>query len=274
MRALKHVIQITDTHIGPGEDHAFSGSETFSPAQTLIDAINALDFTPDLVVHTGDVVDDPSPEAYRLAAAVLGELASPVYFVRGNHDGLGLLLEHFPMEERTPLLDAGDTLAYCVEAPDHTLYVLDGCVAGQEDGRGDLPSAQLEALRHSLASHELPFSVFIHHPPFGIDSPWIEEGMLLGNGEQLHEVLLEAGVGRGRGVFFGHIHSNARILRDGILYCGLASSCCQFTAGPSELEPRPQPDAPAFFNHITFLEGRAVIKIHTLPPGKGGRKSG
>ncbi|NIR92463.1 MAG: phosphodiesterase, partial [Gammaproteobacteria bacterium] len=55
-------------------------------AQRMVQLINKLPVTPDFVVHTGDVVSDPHPKSYALAAETFAGLQVPIYFVNGNHD--------------------------------------------------------------------------------------------------------------------------------------------------------------------------------------------
>lgn len=69
------IAHITDTHIS----HMLSARWT----RSLVERVNAE--RPDLVVHTGDLVDGPVSS---LAASVapLGDLVGPKYFVTGNHE--------------------------------------------------------------------------------------------------------------------------------------------------------------------------------------------
>ena len=71
------LVQIADSHIGTTFDaRGFLGH---------LETINALQ--PDLVVVTGDFVDDDTARADMLAACdALGTLDAPVFFVFGNHD--------------------------------------------------------------------------------------------------------------------------------------------------------------------------------------------
>ncbi len=84
-QALRFV-HISDTHIGTTPDFRLYGVQTFQLLKRLISAINQIPTRPDFIIHTGDVVANPDPEAYRLAAGLFNELKCPVYFVAGNHD--------------------------------------------------------------------------------------------------------------------------------------------------------------------------------------------
>jgi len=70
-------VHISDTHISPdmeyGKHHAPYSTQT--GARALVRAVNALPFNVDFILHTGDVVYDPVPEAYLTAKDILSELA-------------------------------------------------------------------------------------------------------------------------------------------------------------------------------------------------------
>ena len=87
--ALLTFVHISDTHIH--SDPRFTGPHvTFTSrngVNCLVDAINALPFPVDFVLHTGDVMTDPTEEReYMVARYMLGALKLPVYYLSGNHD--------------------------------------------------------------------------------------------------------------------------------------------------------------------------------------------
>ena len=87
-----YFVHISDTHIGPTA--VYQDRHNVAPypcAERLVEIINKLPTTPDFVIHTGDVVYDPDPAAFALAADLFSRLTVPIYYVNGNHDGKGLL---------------------------------------------------------------------------------------------------------------------------------------------------------------------------------------
>ena len=77
---------ISDTHIGPTADFSRHGYQPLPYARRVVEIINNLPTKPDFVIHTGDIVTDPDPVSYQLAAEVLSDFAAPTYYVNGNHD--------------------------------------------------------------------------------------------------------------------------------------------------------------------------------------------
>jgi 3',5'-cyclic AMP phosphodiesterase CpdA len=76
-------IHITDTHIAADPNFVLYGHKPLDNLRQLVAVINALPYSFDFVLHTGDVADDFSAEAYRRAKRVLDEFAR-AYLLRGG----------------------------------------------------------------------------------------------------------------------------------------------------------------------------------------------
>jgi Icc protein len=265
---MLQLIHFSDTHLGPTREFSLRNINPYKRTLQLLEAIGELDFEPDLLVHTGDVTDDPSPEAYQLAAEALASLKPPLYFTTGNHDDARLIKQHLPLSPYTPLVDDDDRLAYYWDAGHLRFYCLDAKVPQEDGPHGTIPQNQLDALRENIASHELPYAVFLHFPPFRLGSIWMDAKLILTNGQDLHDILKESSPDRYRirGVFFGHTHRSIQLYREGILYSGVASPAFQFSMTPEDGPPSIHPESPIMFNHITFLPNSTAIKEYTISP--------
>jgi Icc protein len=265
---MLHLIHFSDTHLGGTPDFAVQGVNPYKRTLQLIEAINDLDFQPDLIVHTGDVTNDPLAEAYQLATEAFAPLKAPLYFATGNHDDAQLIKQNLPASPYTPLVTDEDRLAYHWDTGHLRFYVLDAKVPEENGPHGEIPQNQLDALREDIASHDLPYAIFLHFPPFRMGSIWMDEKLILTNGPALHEILKDSSPDRYRirGVFFGHTHRNIQLYREGILYSGVASPAFQFSMTPEDGPPRIDPNAPIVFNHITFLPNSTAIKEYTITP--------
>lgn len=265
---MLQVIHFSDTHLGSTPDFMVQGVNSHNRTSRLIDTINKLNFQPDLILHTGDITDDPIPQAYDLAREAFSPLTPPLYFATGNHDDARLIKKHLTASPHTPLVDDDDRLAYHWDMGHLRFYCLDAKVPKEDGPHGEIPRNQLDALRENLAAHDLPYAVFLHFPPFRMGSPWMDEKLILTNGPELHEILKKSSPDRSRvrGVFFGHTHRSIQLYRDGILYSGIASPVFQFSMNPDEAPPGIGPVSPIIFNHITFLPNSTAIKEHTIQP--------
>jgi len=263
---MLHLIHFSDTHLGPTPEFSVQGVCPYKRVLKLIGAINGLDFQPDLIVHTGDVTNHPLAEAYQLAAESFSSLKAPLYFATGNHDNAQLIKQCLPAAPHTPLVTDADRLAYRWDMGHLRFYCLDAKVPEEEGPHGEIPQNQLDALREDIASHDLPYAIFLHFPPFRMGSIWMDEKLILTNGPALHEILKKSSPDRYRirGVFFGHTHRSIQLYREGLLYSGVASPAFQFSMTPEDGPPSIDRNAPIVFNHITFLPNSTAIKEYTL----------
>ncbi|QBX35122.1 serine/threonine protein phosphatase [Paracoccus liaowanqingii] len=130
----------------------------------------------DLVVITGDTVNDARPEEYTVLADVLAGLTVPFLIVPGNHDDRALLRGCVPDRPY-----ANPDLLFHAWQQDHVrVFALDSLSPGEVGGR--LLPPQIDWLECQLAR---PFDghtlVALHHPPCAagmgrLDGPILIEG--------------------------------------------------------------------------------------------------
>lgn len=258
-----YIVHISDTHIGPTPDYELYGCNTLHRARRMIETINTLPVAPDFVLHTGDVVSHPDEAAYRLAAEVFTLLHVPMYFVSGNHDASMMIATYLKMGPVSSVHER--SLAYTLMVKGVRFIVLDGRGPDEIDPHGLLAEPQFAFLLDALERDSAPVAVAVHFPPIRLDSRWLDDYMLLLNGERLHETLVPFRH-RLRGVFFGHVHRGMTLFRDGILYSSVASTIGQFMAWPGNEGVQLDLHHPPCFNFITFIEDQVIIKEHMVVP--------
>ncbi len=251
-------VHISDTHLHP--DPAYHPGDypfpLYDRATALVRQLQQLPFQPDFVLHTGDVAYDPDPAAYTTARVLLSQIPYPTYYVAGNHDEAAAL-QRF-------LLGQDDVLApfdYTVEINGAQLIVVDS------NGPAVFPAGfvtppQLEWLEQLCAApDDRPLIVAIHHNPLPVGIPWLDEYMGITNGEDVHTALLPARR-RLRGVFFGHVHQNLTIHRDGILYASALSTWEQLHAWPGQTDTVVDEAAEPGTNVVTITRDQTFIRRH------------
>jgi len=254
---------ISDTHIGPTREYGRHGFQSYPNAARLVEVLNSLPQPPDLIVHTGDVVTDPSPAAYGLAADLFARLTAPIYFVNGNHDTALDIRKYLPMGPQQSLSERADRLTYAIERKGYRFLVLDGRGPDAIDPHGVLDEAQLQLVEQEATAEGPPLALFVHFPSLPLNSIWMDDNMLLLNGEELHRRLLPAR-NRLRGVFYGHVHQSMQTIRDGITYIAVPSAFAQFSAWPQETEVGMDPDYLPGFNFVHMLPNQTIIHQHTF----------
>lgn len=266
---MLEVIHISDTHFGPDRSLDIRGANACARSEALVSEILNLPFVPDFIVHTGDVVNDPDSGAYQLAADVLSQLPSPVFYATGNHDHVPMMRAALDFGEME-LLVPGEKEQLCYRiggaAAEMEFFVVDGKVPPEEGPHGFVSENQMEAVINAI-SGEKPVAVFLHYPLTPIGSTWIDQHLLVTNGGDFQDRLAEKAGSHLRGIFSGHLHRGLQIYRNGVLQSGVSSPACEFTAGPTDQNCDFLAGGPIPFNHITFSEDATTVKSYSLPFG-------
>ncbi|MDG5817038.1 metallophosphoesterase [Chitinispirillales bacterium ANBcel5] len=253
-------IHISDTHLGENKDFILYNQNTYQKTTNLIKAINSFSAPVDFVIHTGDVVNEPTKASYELVKDIFSSLNHPILYVTGNHD----YPEHISWLNSSNQsgfdlvpLTAG---SYHFNYGHYKVLSLDCKGSPQIDPHGDFGYLQEKDLVWFLRRFDDdPKIIFTHFPPVSLDVPWIDREMLLFNGERFHDTLLKYG-NNVLGVFIGHIHHRLVLNKDGILYTSAPSPICQFNISPLDQKVAFDCNVPASFNYITLVNNNILIK--------------
>jgi len=215
------IVQISDCHIvEPGELFA-DRIDSADGLRRTIETIGRLPVTPDLVLLTGDLVNDGTPSQYDHLVGLLGGLDAPILPIPGNHDDRQELRSRFPAVLPAGAADEPLDLVYDVGAI--RVIALDTTIPGRPDG--DLVDGQLTWLDEQLGrAPDRPTIVAQHHPPTSSGIVWMDEACGFAAGDREAEVLrrhrhVEA-------VVSGHLHRSLQRR-----YAGTVSITCPSTAG-------------------------------------------
>ena len=97
-RASEHrtlrVLQISDTHLHAAADSRMRGVTTYATFKQVLEHVQRdRRWLPDLVIATGDIVQDESRAGYELFRTALEPFGVPVISIPGNHDDPNLMAE-------------------------------------------------------------------------------------------------------------------------------------------------------------------------------------
>ncbi|WP_036837622.1 phosphodiesterase [Pleomorphomonas oryzae] len=189
------LIQLTDPHLcGRGE--LVCGRDPAKSLTAAVADINRHHADADLVIITGDLSDDGSPQSYRLLAEIIVPLVPPARLLLGNHDDRSAFRSVF---QDAPADD--DFIQSVMNIGDHRLVFLDTLDEGAVAGR--LCERRLAWLDRCLAEKTGPALVFMHHPPFDIGMPPLD-GVKLADPRVFADLLRRHG--NVRHIFAGHVH--------------------------------------------------------------------
>jgi Icc protein len=210
-----HVAQLTDLHLFASPDQQLLNLTTSESFQAVLSAVKQLNPFPDLLLLTGDISQDESPESYKYLQDLLCPLRIPTYWLPGNHDRLPIMQQ---VLTRTPF--SGEK-SFTVQG--WRFVLLNSALPGQV--HGELHLSELEWLEETLQQSTDPTLVAVHHPPLPINSDWMDQ-ILLHNADDLLAVLDR--YSQVKVVLFGHIHQEFDYQRNGVRYLGTPSTCIQF----------------------------------------------
>ncbi len=246
-----HLIQLTDLHLcETPADILQSGVNTDVTLSAVLKQIAARKQQPDLLVATGDLVQQPLATVYERLQHYFAMLSSPVYTLCGNHDDPVLA---------SRLLNQGN-VNYCGDLllKKWHLIFLDSSQPGRVDG--ELPASELlrleQLLKHSAAQYMI---VFLHHPPLKIHSQWMDR-IRLKNGDALFAVIDR--YPQVRTVVFGHIHQQFESTRGEIRLIGTPSTSIQFKPGTDQMVLDTLP--PAYRSFELYDDGAFNTSIEWL----------
>jgi 3',5'-cyclic-AMP phosphodiesterase len=194
------IAQITDCHVVERGELLADRVDTAAALHAAIDHLHAMTPRPDVVLATGDLVNDALPAQYEHLASIISRLEIPLHVVPGNHDDREALRGLFP-----DLPDGHDTDGRLDQVIDHypvRLVGLDTTVPGEHGGR--VSERQMSWLDSMLASDPArPTLVFQHHPPFVTGIDWMDEVGLDGRELEASTIARHRNV---LAVVCGHVH--------------------------------------------------------------------
>ena len=207
------IAQITDTHILPKGQVYLRKPETevSERLKLVIQHLNNLLPRPDVVLLTGDTVDNGSEEAYQHLKEILKPLLIPLYVIPGNHDDREKMLTAFSAETYMPQTGF---IQYVIDDYPVRLIALDTHVPNEDYGL--LCKERLQWLEEQLKTNPTkPTLLFMHHFPMQLGQKCIDDITCRMEGD--FEKLIQSS-SNVLGIVAGHYHKMCATLFGGKLY--------------------------------------------------------
>ena len=253
------IAHFSDIHVAPEGQSALHGMNTSAALAHCVEHINNLDPQPDVILITGDLTSEGSPEEYAVLRSYLSLLDQPYFLIPGNHDdreNLRAAFADFPH-----IGGSGEFINYTVEHYPIRLIGLDTLLPGSESGI--LCDQRLDwldtTLTNSLKHRTL---LFMHHPPFISGLPKMDKMRLEGS-EKLAAVLQKHS--QVEMILCGHLHRPVQTLWENIPTLVATSISKQFllNLGGEKMETR-IPEPTGLYLHLLTEEG-LVTHTSLLP---------
>jgi Icc protein len=249
------LIHLSDTHIAADTAFESYGHAPYSHLVALVDHLNHLPYDYDCIIHTGDVVEDESEQAYHHAQPILNRLRKPIYYLSGNHDN-PQHLQRLLVGIQAP----AERYVHAFQVKGVQFVALD--TSSDDPPSGIVPVDQLDFLRGFCAVDGPPLVLLVHHLPVSASTSWLERGasyhphMLIENRGELINVLKPA-LGRLRGVLFGHVHRAIQTFQHGIFFSSAPSTFGQLKTYPESTQGDPAPEEAPGYALVCIDEGES-----------------
>lgn len=190
-------IHLTDTHFVPPGEKLYGLDPAVSLGAAISD-INAHHADAELVVITGDLTHWGEPESFVHLADVLEGLDLPVELLIGNHDARDVFRRHFPNQG----VDDNGFIQSVRDTSVGRFLFLDTVLAGTHAGH--YSPERCAWLSDALAATDRDTFLFMHHPPFPVRIPALDDIGLQHAAE--FRAAVEPHRAKIRHLFFGHVH--------------------------------------------------------------------
>lgn len=211
------LLQITDPHLFKDSQQELLGINTQASFAQVLAEIQQDNFDYELVLATGDLVQDSSDEGYQLFAEMVKPLAKPIFWIPGNHDFQPKMVEFLnePPINRVKHLLLGERWQ---------VLLLDSQISGVP--HGELSQYQLDWVGAKLAQNPTRFSLIVlHHHLLPTNSQWLDQHNLR-NAHDLLDVL--SPFNNVKAILYGHIHQAVDAQWFNYQVMATPSTCIQF----------------------------------------------
>lgn len=208
------LVQLTDLHLMAEPDSVLCQVNTDASLRAVMDLVRANGHRPDLLLATGDLSQDGSPQAYQRLRSLLEQTDWPVRCLAGNHDDPQTLRETMGLWAQ-PVTDIGAW----------RIILLDSTVPGSNAGH--ISEEQFDLLEQASAlAGDRHVLIALHHNPVQMDSHFVDH-MMVDNAQTLFKRL--AGLPRARVLLWGHVHQAFDRRRHRLRLLATPSTCFQFS---------------------------------------------
>ncbi len=158
---LNNIVQITDTHICEPGELLYGKVDTAQHLRDAVAAINRMRPVPDMVLVTGDLVDNATTTSYANFIDCIAPLSSPVRVMPGNHDKPKMMVDIFRNTEMFPV--SSPPYQYGFDSGKIHIIMANSHKSGS--GLPEFGEDRLDNLAKLIKVTTRPTLLAIHHPP-------------------------------------------------------------------------------------------------------------
>jgi 3',5'-cyclic-AMP phosphodiesterase len=254
------IAQISDPHVRPRGVLYKNVVDSNAALAAAVRQVNALAPQPDVVLLTGDVVDEGHAAEYAMAREILAELQAPLLVIPGNHDERSAFRAAF--QDHAYLPPAGPLNYVADSCGPMRIIAVDVTVPGLH--HGDVDEVALAFLQDALAAaHDRPTVIMMHQPPFSCGVPYLDAYRCHGEDRLARLVSRYPAVER---ILCGHVHRAMQMRFAGTLLCTAPSTVTTIALRPdAAAKPASFLEPPGFLLH--HWQAGAGMLTHNIAIG-------
>ena len=214
------LVQLSDCHLFTDTEQEIRGVQSHDALVQALEHVTEHQSNCDYLVISGDLAHDEQRETYQVLREMLGPWMSRVRLIPGNHDCRRSIHEVF-----SEIVPAGHAaISFEERLPGWTMLGLDSHVPGEVHGQ--LSAAQWQWVEDRLAgSQKQSTIIFLHHPPFSVESVWLD-AIALRDSDRFMKLLNQ--YRQVRVVCCGHVHQEFQRKTENVLLLTTPSVTIQF----------------------------------------------
>lgn len=228
-----NILQITDLHLSTPVSSSVDGDTNNSEAtvcqqcfETVLQQALNSDIRCDLIIVTGDLVNEVKPAIYDHIFEVLQATHIPFACIAGNHDVTDEIGSDLPFFERELIAQPADPRLlsrHVIETDRWQLLLLDSSITGKV--AGEITPTDIDWLCERLDACDKPALIALHHHVIPVDSDWIDTHMAENSVDFWQHLL---GFDHLKVIISGHTHQEQVRHRQGVTVYSTPSTCYQF----------------------------------------------
>ena len=209
-------IHISDIHLVSG-DGPLNGCVPSARLNKCIQDITKWHGDAKFCVISGDLSEYAEKGAYQSLKKKLLEFQIPCFLMIGNHDDRDLFQSVFTNNP----CDENKFVQSSFETDERVFIFLDTKKQGKNVHDGELCENRLDWLKKQLInSGNKPTYLFMHHPPFDIGIPYMDNIRLFGSDQFLSTLSHGKNI---QHIFYGHVHRLTFVKWHGYTFSSLTS---------------------------------------------------
>ena len=163
------LVQITDTHLYGNATGTLVRMNTHHSFELVLKTVKEHEPAIDLILATGDIAQDATPEAYKNFASNITDLKAPFRWIPGNHDNASVMTE---------IANGSGANEKSIRINNWLILMLDTSIMGQVHGQ--LAPAELDFLGNSINDSNRDDAIdhvmiCLHHNPVQGNAGWMKD---------------------------------------------------------------------------------------------------